>query len=112
MAVSYTTLITGRYAEATDTGQYTTGTVIVAVIDSFTAVNTSSTDTATLNINIVQSGDTASNSNLVMIKELLPLESYECSEAIGHYLIPGAFISTKASVGSTIAIRASGREIS
>lgn len=112
MAVTYTTLITGRYAANTDTGQYTTGTVIVTIIDSFTAVNTSTTSSATLYINLIQSGDTASDSNLVMIKELLPEESYECVEAIGHVLIPGAFISTKASASNTISIRSSGREIS
>lgn len=110
MAVTVRTLIPAKQAENSQTTQYT-ATNARAIIDKFTATNTSSSN-VTLSVNLVTSGGSASASNLIMdARTIAPDETYTCPELVGHSLEPGGFISTIASAATAITIRASGREI-
>jgi hypothetical protein len=111
MAVQVKVLIPAKIAEATQTTQYT-ATNVSTIIDKFTATNYD-TSARTISINLVTSLDTAGNNNLVIkSKTLLPSETYTFPELVGHILAPGGYISTLASTGTAINIRASGREVS
>lgn len=110
MAVTVKTLIAPKQAEATQTGQYT-AVNCRTIIDKFTATNTSAAN-ATISVNIIQSGGSAGNSNLIVdAREIAPGETYTMPELVGQVLDPSAFISTIASSATAITIRASGREI-
>lgn len=103
-------LISAKIAENTQTTQYT-ATGVTAIIDKFTATNYSAS-AATLSINLVTSGGTAGDENLIVkTKTLQPSETYTFPEIVGHSLAPGGFISTLASAATAITIRASGREV-
>jgi hypothetical protein len=110
MAVVNTVLIAPKTAENTQTTQYTS-TNVTTIIDKFTATNYSGT-AATLSVNLVTTGGSASNDNLVVkTKTLQPSETYSFPELIGHNLLAGGFISTIAGTASAINIRASGRTL-
>lgn len=110
MTVNVKAIIPAKDAEAVQTTQYT-ATVVRAIIDKFTATNYSAA-AATISINLVTLATTASDSNLtVKTKSLAAGETYTFPEIVGHVLNPGDFISTIASVATSINIRASGREI-
>jgi hypothetical protein len=88
-----------------------TATGVTAIIDKFTATNYSGT-AATISVNLVNSGGTASNSDLIVkTKTLQASETYTFPELVGHVLRPGGFISTLAGTASAINIRVSGREV-
>lgn len=109
MAVTLKVLVPAKIAENSQTNQYT-ATNCTAVIDKFTATNYSAT-AATLSVNIVTSGDTAGNQNLIVkTKTIQPGATYTFPELVGHYLATGGFISTAASAATSINIRVSGRE--
>ena len=111
MSVLVKTLIPAKQAENAQTTQYT-ATNCKTIIDKFTATNFD-TVARSLTVHLVQSGGTAGDSTLVTkTKTLQAAESYSFPEVVGHVLAPGGFISTTASAGSAIAIRASGREVS
>ena len=111
MAVQVKVLIPAKIAEATQTTQYT-ATNVSTIIDKFTATNYD-TSARTISVNLVTSLDTAGNNNLVIkSKTLLPSETYTFPELVGHILAPSGYISTLASTGTAINIRASGREVS
>ena len=110
MSVTVKVLIAAKNAENAQTTQYTASGV-TAIIDKFTATNY---DTAarTLSVNLVTSGDTAGNQNLIVkTKTLQAGETYTFPEIVGQVLASGGFISTIASAATTINIRASGREV-
>jgi len=110
MAVSVQTLIDSKYAEAAQTFQYVVDANTTVVIDKFTATNVSASN-ASISINLVDSGF-AGNSNLIVdARKIAPGETYTCPELTTHVLQSGAGISTLASAGSAITIRASGRVI-
>lgn len=111
MAVTVKPLIQPIVAAAADTTQYTASGV-TAIIDKFTATNFGAT-TQTLSVNLVTLGSTVSTTNLIVkTKTLMPGETYTFPELVGHVLSSGSFISTAASAGAAINIRASGREVS
>lgn len=111
MAVQVQVLIPAKIAESTQTTQYT-ATNVTAIIDKFTATNYD-TSARTISVNLVTALDTAGNNNLIVkTKTLLPSETYTFPEIVGHVLLPGGYISTLASTGTAINIRASGRTIS
>ena len=111
MAVQVQVLIPAKIAESTQTTQYT-ATNVTAIIDKFTATNYD-TSARTISVNLVTALDTAGNNNLIVkTKTLLPSETYTFPEVVGHVLLPGGDISTIASTGTAINIRASGRTIS
>ena len=111
MTVTVKVLVPAKTAEATQTTQYT-ATNVTTIIDKFTATNYSAT-AATLSVNLITSGDTAGNQNLIMkLKTLQPSETYTFPELVGQVLSTSGFISTIAGTAASINIRVSGREIS
>ena len=104
-------LIPAKTAENTQTTQYT-ATGVTTIIDKFTATNFEAT-AATLTVNLVTAGGSASNTNVVSkAKTLQPSEVYTFPELVGHVLSPGSYIATVAGTALSISIRASGREVS
>lgn len=110
MTINVIVLIPAKTAENAQTTQYTS-TGVTTLIDKFTATNYSASP-ATISVNLVTSGDTAGNQNLITkTKTLLAGEVYTFPELIGQVLAPSGFISTIAGTASAINIRASGRVI-
>jgi len=110
MTVTATNIIPAKQAESSQTAQYTSANC-KTVIDRFTATNTTGTN-ATLAINLIASGGTAGDSNLIMKAHTIqPGETYYCNDVVGQVLESGGFISTIAGTASAITIMASGRVI-
>ncbi len=110
MAITVSNIIPAKQAENTQTTQYT-ATNVTTVIDKFTVTNTSA-GAVTFSLNIVASGDSPGNSNLIINTRSIGVnETYACPELIGHALISGNFISTIAGAATSLTIRATGREI-
>ena len=110
MAVFNTVLIAPKTAESAQTTQYTS-TNVTTIIDKLTATNYSAA-AATISVNLVTSGGSAGNDNLIVkAKTLQPSETYTFPEIVGQTLLTGDFISTIAGTASAINIRASGRTI-
>ena len=111
MTVTVKVLIPAKTAESSQTTQYSASNV-TTIIDKFTATNFSAS-AATISVNLVTSGDTAGNQNLITkTKTLQPAEVYTFPEIVGQVLMASGFISTIAGTASAINIRASGREVS
>ena len=101
-------LLEAKYAENSQTTQYTS-TGVKTSIDKFTVSNDTAV-VATIAVNLVASGGAAGASNLVLTeKTVLPGDVYTCPELIGQILAPGDFISTIAGTASALVIRISGR---
>ena len=110
MAVSVKVLVPAKYAENTQTTQYT-ATGVTAIIDKFTATNISGS-AATISVNLVTVAGSAGNTNLITkTKALQASEVYTFPELVGQVLAAGDFISTVAGTASAINIRVSGREV-
>lgn len=110
MSVTVVNLIPRKQAENIQTGQYT-ALNCKAVIDKFTGTNTSGSD-ATMSVNLVASGGSASDSNLVVKTRTIKAgKTYTFPELVGQSLESGGFISTIASTSSAITISCTGREI-
>jgi hypothetical protein len=110
MAITVKALIPAKAAENSQTTQYT-AVNCRAIIDKFTATNTSGSN-ASLSVNIVASGGSVASSNLIVdTRTLAPDETYTFPELVGQVLDNNSFISTIASASSALTIRASGREI-
>lgn len=110
MAVTVKVLISAKEAEGTQTAQYT-AVNCRAIIDKFTATNTSGSN-ATLSVNLIPDAGTAGDDNLIVnAHSIAPGETYTFPELVGQVLDNGMFISTLASAANSITIRASGREI-
>mgnify|MGYP000872965201 CR=1 FL=1 len=111
MSITAKAIIPAKQAENVQTTQYTAASSTRTIIDKFTATNTSA-GSVTLSVNLVTSGDTAGNQNLITkTKSLAAAEVYTFPEIVGHVLNPGDFISTIAGAATSITIRACGREI-
>ena len=109
--VTVTVHVPAKTAENSQTTQYTS-TGVTTIIDKFTATNYNAA-AATISVNIVTSGDTAGNQNLIVkTKTLQPTETYTFPELVGQVLTSGGFISTIAGTASAINIRVSGRVVS
>ena len=110
MTVTVTVLVPAQTANNTQSTVYT-ATGVTAIIDKFTATNYSAA-AATISVNLVTSGGTAGNNDLIVkTKTLQASETYTFPELVGHVLRPGGFISTLAGTASAINIRVSGREV-
>ena len=110
MTVTVTVLVPAQTANNTQSTVYT-ATGVTAIIDKFTATNYSAL-AATISVNLVTSGGTAGNNDLIVkAKTLQASETYTFPELVGHVLRPGGFISTLAGTASAINIRVSGREV-
>jgi hypothetical protein len=111
MAVTPRVLIGSKYAENSQTTQYTAANV-KAYIDKF-SVSNNTASVATIAVNLVVSAGSAGATNLILpAKSIAPGEVYTCPELVGQVLEPEGFISTIAGTASALVIRASGREIS
>lgn len=110
MSVTPKTLVAPLQMQNVQTTQYT-ATNAKAIIDKATVTNTDTVN-RTFSVNLVQSGGSASNSNLIIDdKTVVPGETYLCPELVGQELDSGAFISTIASAATALTLRVSGREI-
>lgn len=110
MAITIKNIIPRKQAENTQSGQYT-AVNCKCIIDKFTATNTSVAN-ASLSVNLIISGGSAGDGNLVVKERMLaPKETYTFPELAGQVLENGGFISTIASALSSVTISASGREI-
>ena len=110
MAINPKNIIPRKLAESTQTTQYT-AVNCKAVIDKFTATNTSGS-AVTISVNLVSKDGTAGSSNLVVQnKSVQAGETYNFPELSGQILEAGGFISTLAGTASDLVISASGREI-
>ena len=110
MTVTVKQLIAPKQAENAQTTQYT-ATNCKAIIDKFTVTNTSAS-TETISVNLVISGGSASNSNLIVkTKAIAAGQTYTFPELVGQSLESGGFISTLASDATSLTNIASGREI-
>ena len=110
MTVTAKVLIGAKIAESSQTTQYT-ATNVTTIIDKFTATNYSA-GAVTISVNLVTSGGSAGNDNLITkTKSLQPAEVYTFPEIVGQILAPSGFISTIASAATSVNIRASGREV-
>ena len=109
MSVNNRVLFEAKDAEAVQTTQFVSANAR-AIIDKFTAVNTTA-GALTLSVNLVVQAGTAGPTNLIVkAKSIAANETYTFPELVGHYLMPGGFISTLASA-TGLTIRASGREL-
>jgi hypothetical protein len=108
MTVTAKCLLEAKYAEDSQTTQYTTPGGTRTIIDKFTA--TGGAAGGTLTVNLVASAGTAGASNLVLTKTLTANETYTCPEVVGQVLNAGGFISTDTGGANTVVIRISGRE--
>lgn len=110
MTVTVKVLIPAKQVEAAQTTQYT-ATLCKTIIDKFTATNTSAS-TQTISVNLVTSAGSAGATNLIVdTRAIAENETYTFPELVGQTLEAGGFISTSASSGTALTIRASGREI-
>ena len=104
-------LLEAKYAENSQTTQFTSPSGTRTIIDKFSATNVTGSN-ATLVINIVASGGSASAANVILqTKTIAAGEVYLCPEIVGQILGAASFVSTLAGTGSAIVIRASGREV-
>jgi hypothetical protein len=111
MTITASVLAQSRTVQNTQTTQYTS-TGVTTILDKCTATNYGAT-AATISINLVQSGQSAASSNLVVkARRLQANETYTFPEIVGHVLNPGDFLSTLAGTAGVISLRVSGRQIS
>ncbi len=110
MAIFFKNLIASKYAEAAQVSQYTAVNA-QAIIDKFTATNTTS-DYVTFSANLVIGGGSPGGNNLLVDNVIIePHQTYFLPELVGHVLEENSYISTLASAANSIVIRMSGREI-
>ena len=111
MSVTPTVLVPPLQMQATQTTQYSVPTSTKAIIDKATVTNTD-TASRTFSVNLVTTGGSAGNDNLVIDdRAVAPGECYSCPELVGQVLEAGGFISTIASAASALTLRISGRQI-
>jgi len=110
MPVTIKVMIPAKQAENAQTTQYT-AVNCKAIIDKFTATNTTAGN-VTISVNLVTAAGSAATSNLIVdTRSLVPDETYTFPELVGQALDSGGFISTVASAATSLTIRANGREI-
>ena len=111
MSVLATVLVEPLQMSATQTVVYTAPPSTRVIIDKATVTNTDAI-VRSFSVNLVPDGDTPGNDNLIVdTKAVLPGETYNCPELVGHVLLPGTEISAIATLGSALTLRISGREI-
>jgi hypothetical protein len=110
MTVTVKVLVPPLQMQNSQTTQYT-ATAAKAIIDKATVTNTDTVN-RTFSVNLVTSGGSPGNSNLVIDdRTVVPGETYLCPELVGQSLESGGFISTIASAATALTLRVSGREI-
>ena len=107
--ITVNTLVESKYAEDSQTKQYTS-TDVKTMVDKFTATNATASD-VTFVVNLAAGTTAEAAANVVLNKTILAGTSYPCPEIVGHELDDTGFISTLAGTASAIVIRISGRKI-
>jgi hypothetical protein len=112
MTTTLKNLVEAKYAENSQTTQYTVGsTVRSTIIDSATATNVSGGNVV-FSANVVPSGGSAGSSNLILqTKTITPGQTYMCRELIGKIMETGDFLSTLCDTASALVIDIDGREV-
>ena len=116
MATTFFNIVPAKYAEAAQTVQYTVSgdpqaASVNVIIDSFSVTNVGSGERE-FSCNLVPKNGSVDNSNLILDARVIAEgETYNCPELVGQTLNDGDFISTLASVASSLVIRVSGRLI-
>lgn len=110
MSIELTVLLQAKYVENAQTTQFTVPSAVDAVIiDRATATN-AAVGAATLTVNVVQSGGSASNSNMIVdAKSIAAGDCYLLPELVGQVMTPGDFLSAISDTASAIVLRVSGR---
>ena len=109
MTTTVKNIIPRKISEVSQTTQYT-ATNCKCRIDKFTGTNYSAA-TATISINLVASGGSAENKNLIIKNKSIAVgETYTFPEIVGQVLESSDFISTISSSATAITISASGVE--
>jgi hypothetical protein len=102
-------IVPAKIVENTQTTQYT-ATNVTTEIGAIEVTNYSG-GAVTISINLVTSGDTPGNQNLVIkTKSIAAGATYTFPELWGQYLMNGDYISTLASAATSLNIRISARE--
>jgi len=102
-------IVPAKIVENTQFTQYT-ATNVTAEIGAIEVTNYSG-GAVTISINLVTSGDTPGNQNLVIkTKSIAAGATYTFPELWGQYLMNGDYISTLASAATSLNIRISARE--
>lgn len=109
MTVTIKAFIDRKYAESSQTTQYTASNC-KARIDKFTVTNNSANN-VTFACNVVEYGGSVSNSNRIINRTIPPTETYLCPEMVGQVLETGGFISTIAGTASALTLSVCGVEI-
>lgn len=111
MATTVAVLIEAKFAENSQTTQYTS-TLAQTAIDKFTGTNVTGV-AATIEVHLVAPAGTASTGNTITFtKTIQPGKTYLFPEIVGHTLEVGGIVSTLAGTANAIVIRASGRKFS
>lgn len=111
MAVVPKALIASQQLTAINATYYT-ATNLKTIIDKMTLTNTTA-GAITVTIDLVDSGGTAgATERMISARSIAAGETYTCPEVVGHILNSGDSIQGLASAGTSITIRASGREVS
>lgn len=104
-------IIPAQFAPASQTTLYTS-TALVTRIDKLTVTNNGTT-AATISINLVAAGGSASAANRTTnAQAIAPGQTWNSPNEYGHYLMPGDAISVVASAATTLTIAAGGTQIS
>jgi hypothetical protein len=112
MTVSNKVLIAPVLLAASQTTLYTAPTGAKSIIDKATVTNIHASNNVTISVNIVDLGDTASTTNLLVDARVIAVgETYTLPEMVGHNLATGDFISVIAGGATSLSLRVSGREI-
>ncbi len=106
MSVTLAALVETGYAADSQTTVFTA--TVRTIIDRCTGYGVQVAD---LSINIVPSGGSASNANLMEKKTFAVGDSHTFPGVVGHVLEVGDFISVVASVASAVSLRISGRKV-
>lgn len=105
-------LVEAKYAENSQSTQYTAAAATKVIIDKFTVSN-GTAGAVTLAVNLVASGGAAGGANLVLPAYSVAAGAvYTCPELVGHVLHAGDFISTLAGAATSLVIRVDGRVVS
>lgn len=113
MSETIRTLVLPKLIEATQTTQYTVPDlpVVRAVIDNATISNVTGS-AATIAINLVASGGTASSANLIVpAKSIAANTIIHLTELAGKPMESGSSLSTIAGTASALVLSVGGREI-
>jgi hypothetical protein len=108
MTTTIKAFLEAKFAESSQTTQWSATTK--AIVDKFTATNTTATSQQ-FKASLVQSGQSAASAPMTVVITIPAGKTYQFPEIVGHPLEAGDFISTIATNASAVAIRIGGREI-